>query len=167
MSALLFAALPLASALQHPARPFRPRLASSVGVTPPLSRRQAALGAAVALIFQNSIGEAIADEGLTLEDLPPKAQQAYNQYWPAMQLAGDFYVFELRELVGYPGRWDQIGALTETTNIGSAASVSKLDREFLTPMRILALAFPPDAGGEDMQQALNAFQTAMFKYVSP
>ncbi|KAL1525299.1 hypothetical protein AB1Y20_020161 [Prymnesium parvum] len=131
-------------------------------VPPTISRRALGLGVAGMLAVANSPARAI-EEGLTLEDLPPKAQQAYNQYWPAIQLAGDFYVFELRELIGYPGRWDQIGALTETTNIGSAASVSKLDREFLTPMRILALSFPPDAGGEEMQEALTDFQAAMFR----
>lgn len=103
------------------------------------------------------------EPGLSLDDLPSKAVQAYRQYWPAMQLAGDFYVFELKELTFSPGNWDQIGAITETTSIGSAASVSKLEREFLTPMRILALSFPPDAGGEEMQAALDAFQQAMFR----
>mmetsp|Transcript_14119 Transcript_14119/g.42301 ORF Transcript_14119/g.42301 Transcript_14119/m.42301 type:complete len:298 (+) Transcript_14119:289-1182(+) len=105
---------------------------------------------------------AVAD-GVTYDDLPPKAQQAYQQYWPALQLAADSYVFELYDLLPEPGRWDSIGAITESTDIGSAASVSKLEREYLTPMRILALAFPPDAGGEEMQAALNKFQGSMFQ----
>ena len=49
------------------------------------------------------------EPGLSLDDLPSKAVQAYRQYWPAMQLAGDFYVFELKELTFSPGNWDQIG----------------------------------------------------------
>ena len=159
--ALLLSIATSASALQ-PAAPGA-RVCAKAANAPVLSRRAATLGAAAALFASNALPAQAIEEGLTLEDLPRKTQEAYNQYWPAMQLAGDFYVFELRELVGYPGRWDQIGALTESTNIGSAASVSRLDREFLTPMRILSLAFPPDAGGEEMQDALNLFQTAMFK----
>ena len=30
-------------------------------------------------------------------------------------------------------------------------------------MRVLSLAFPPDAGGDDMQAAFNGFQQAMFR----
>ena len=34
-------------------------------------------------------------DGVNLEELPTGAQSAYRQYWPAMQLAGDYYTFEL------------------------------------------------------------------------
>lgn len=142
----------------------------SVRVPPSLSRREAmssplAAAAAASLAAAGSpwpAAAAVAD-GVTYDDLPPKAQQAYQQYWPALQLAADSYVFELYDLLPEPGRWDSIGAITESTDIGSAASVSKLEREYLTPMRILALAFPPDAGGEEMQAALNKFQGSMFQ----
>ena len=53
------------------------------------------------------------EPGLSLDELPSKAVQAYRQYWPAMQLAGDFYVFELKELTFSPGNWDQIGNYRE------------------------------------------------------
>jgi len=148
------------SALQHATEGARTSAAAHASA---VSRRAVTLGATAALFAGNRPQALAMEEGLTIDDLPPKAQQAYKQYWPAMQLAGDFYVFELRELVGFPGRWDQIGTLTETTSIGSAVSVSKLDREFLTPMRILSLSFPPDAGGDEMQKALNDFQSAMFR----
>ena len=98
-----------------------------------------------------------------LEDLPPKAKQAYLQYLPQLQLDGDFFAFELTPLLSQPGRWDKIFALTESTNIGSAQSVSRLDREFITPMRILTLSFPPDMGGEEMQASIDQFQKSMFK----
>lgn len=145
-----------ASALKLPAH------VGGRGGSSSLSRRSVALGAAAALVTSH-VSPAPAVEALGLEDLPPKAQSAYKQYWPAMQLAGDFYVFELRDLIGQPGRWDVIAALTESTDIGSAASVSKFEREFLTPMRILSLAFPPDAGGEEMQDALNKFQQVVYQ----
>jgi hypothetical protein len=101
-----------------------------------------------------------------LDELPPKAKQAYLQYLPQLQLDGDYFAFELTPLLAQPGRWDKIFALTESTNIGSAQSVSRLDREFITPMRILALAFPPDLGGEDMQSAIDNFQKSMFRLSS-
>jgi len=102
-----------------------------------------------------------ADVGL-LDEIPPKAKQAYLQYLPQLQLDADFYLFELAPMLEQPGRWDRIGDLTSSTDIGSAASVSRLEREFVTPMKILALAFPPDLGGEDMLTALNKFQQSMF-----
>ena len=52
--------------------------------------------------------------------------------------------------------------LAAPRSIGSAASVSRLEREFLSPMRILSLAFPPDAGGEEMTEALGKFERSMF-----
>ena len=60
-------------------------------------------------------------------------------------------------------KWDFINTLMESKSIGSAQSPSRLEREFISPMRILSLAFPPDLGGEDMQSALDSFQKAMFR----
>jgi len=102
-----------------------------------------------------------ADIGL-LEDIPVKAKQAYLQYLPQLQLASDYYFFDLQPLLDNPGRYDLIWALTETGTAGAGTSVSRLEREFVTPMKILALAFPPDLGGEEMQENLDTFQKAMF-----
>ena len=93
-----------------------------------------------------------------LDDLPKNTQIAYQRTWPAMQLAADFYTFELLDRVGSPQRWDLIGAWI---GIGGDTSASRLEREFITPMTILALAFPPDAGGDEMQEALLTFRRAM------
>ena len=112
------------------------------------------------MVDPNSLKKA--DIGL-LDEIPPKAKQAYLQYLPQLQLDADFYLFELKDWLNNPGRWDRIGELTASSDIGSAASVSRLEREFVTPMKILALAFPPDLGGEDMQSALDKFQQSMFQ----
>lgn len=93
-----------------------------------------------------------------LAELPKNTQIAYQRTWPAMQLAADFYTFELLDRVGNPQRWDLIGAWI---GIGGDTSASRLEREFLTPMTILALAFPPDAGGDEMQEAMLSFRQAM------
>ena len=47
-------------------------------------------------------------------------------------------------------------------SIGSAQSPSKLETDIVNPMRILTLAFPPDAGSDEMQKELENFQFAMF-----
>jgi len=102
-----------------------------------------------------------ADIGL-LEEIPPKAKQAYLQYLPQLQLAADYFFFELQPMLDQPGRYDRISELTEAGTAGTAATVSRLEREFVTPMKILTLAFPPDLGGEEMQTSLDAFQRSMF-----
>ena len=132
-----------------------------------VTRRSVVLGGAAAAVTSSPLLPALAADGKTgldeyLELLPPKAKQAYLQYLPQLQQDGDFFVFELMPLLSEPGKWDRISALTTSTDIGSAASVSRLDREFITPMRILALAFPPDMGGDEMISSIDDFQKAMF-----
>ena len=53
--------------------------------------------------------------------------------------------------VADPQKWDLVGALMEGKSVGSAQSPSQIERRFILPMRVLALSFPPDAGGEEMQ----------------
>jgi hypothetical protein len=98
-----------------------------------------------------------------LEELPPKAKAAYLQYLPQFQLDADYFVFDLLPLLKTPGQWSLIYSLTASTSIGSAASVSKLDQDFIIPMKSIALTFPPDVGTEDMQDAIQDFQGAIFK----
>lgn len=100
--------------------------------------------------------------GGSLDDLPPQTKKAYEQYWPAMQLAADYFVFELRDQIKNPQSWDAIGATMVSKSIGSAQSPSKLETDIVNPMRILTLAFPPDAGSDEMQKELENFQFAMF-----
>ena len=96
-----------------------------------------------------------------LDDVPPGAAMAYKQYFPSMQVAADFYVFELRDFVANPQAWDLVGDFAVMKSVGSAQSPSRLEREFIAPMRILGLAFPPDAGGERMEKATADFSAAM------
>jgi hypothetical protein len=88
--------------------------------------------------------------------------EAYNKQWPTLQLAADYYAFDLKPLVDNPGAWNVISELGASTSIGSAASVSRLEREFFTPMRILVSSVPPDME-DDLQSAFNKFQVAMGK----
>jgi len=133
------------------------------GGAPP-SRRALLGGAVAAAAITLPLPARSVDESLTLDDLPPKAKQAYLQYLPQFQLDADYFAFELVPLLDQPGRWDNIFKITESTNIGSAASVSRLEREFITPMRQVALAFPPDMYGEEMVESIDNFQKSMYRF---
>jgi hypothetical protein len=75
------------------------------------------------MVDPNSLKKA--DIGL-LDEIPPKAKQAYLQYLPQLQLDADFYLFELKDWLNNPGRWDRIGELTASSDIGSAASAKNI-----------------------------------------
>jgi hypothetical protein len=149
---------------------FLPSLALNAMVPPTagravgLSRRALLGGAAAAALVQPPRPALAVDETLGLEDLPVKAKQAYLKFLPQFQLDGDYFTFELAPLLSQPGRWDLIFKLTEAQTAGAATTVSRLDREFITPMRQVALAFPPDMYGEEMQDSIDNFQKAMFRF---
>jgi len=172
-SALVLAVLSTASALQLP-----PMAGGVVGRRALLSGTATALGIVVARphplpAFADILNRGVADVTYSaatrkaaeaLDDLPPKSKQAYLQYLPQFQLDADFFTFELIPLLSQPGRWDLIYKVTDVQTAGAATSVSRLEREFITPMRQVALAFPPDLYGDEMQSSINDFQKAMFKF---
>ena len=144
-----------------------------------LSGSAAAMGTAVSALhplpaFADIMNRGVADATYSaatrkaaeaLEDLPPKSKQAYLQYLPQFQLDGDYLTFEMMPLLSEPTRWDLLYKVTEVQTAGAGAtSVSRLEREFITPMRQVALAFPPDLYGDEMQASINDFQVAMFKF---
>ena len=80
-----------------------------------LSRRALIVGGAAAAILAPSAALAFKiEEGASpspaaaLDDIPPKAKQAFLQYLPQLQLDGDFYLFTLFGYLAEPGRWDRI-----------------------------------------------------------
>ena len=166
--------LPPAMALRLPAA-----AGGDVGRRALLGGSAAALGTAVSALhplpaFADVLNRGVSDVTYSaatrkaaeaLDDLPPKSKQAYLQYLPQFQLDGDFITFELIPLLSQPGRWDLIYKVTDVQTAGAGAtSVSRLEREFITPMRQVALAFPPDLYGDEMQASITEFQRAMFKF---
>lgn len=90
--------------------------------------------------------------------LPRGAVIAFQRQWPAVQLGADTYTFVLRERVRSPQQWDLVGSFL---GLGGDGSGSRLERELINPMTILSLSFPPDAGGDEMAEAITEFRKAM------
>jgi len=95
-------------------------------------------------------------------DLPPDAIRSYLQYRFPLQLSADYYQFELREKLGDFDKWGEVNSLFNSNGARGSAGVSRLEREFINPMRILVLSMPPDES-ENLRDAMNAFEKSMFK----
>mmetsp|Transcript_43523 Transcript_43523/g.136526 ORF Transcript_43523/g.136526 Transcript_43523/m.136526 type:complete len:252 (-) Transcript_43523:159-914(-) len=102
-----------------------------------------------------------ADEDLDylMDILSKDGAKAYRQYWPALQLAADFYAFEMEPLIQQPEKWAKFEDLfRESGARGGQGQPSQLEREFINPMRMMTVTFPePDT----MQTALQAFSKDM------
>eukprot|EP00526_Cylindrotheca_closterium_P023383 CAMPEP_0113620774 /NCGR_PEP_ID=MMETSP0017_2-20120614/10594_1 /TAXON_ID=2856 /ORGANISM="Cylindrotheca closterium" /LENGTH=164 /DNA_ID=CAMNT_0000530461 /DNA_START=33 /DNA_END=523 /DNA_ORIENTATION=- /assembly_acc=CAM_ASM_000147 len=95
-----------------------------------------------------------------LDDLPPDAAKSYYQYRIPLQLAADYYIFELQEKVGNLDEWGNIGQLFASNNArGGQGQPSRIERDFVNPMRIVLLSMPPDVSDE-MRDAQFKFEAA-------
>lgn len=101
------------------------------------------------------------DDG-NLPDLPPEAVRSYLQYRIPLQINADYYVFELQELMDDPQKWGDIGQLFQVNNNKGQGQPSRIERDYVNPMRILALSMPPDTADE-MRDAQFKFEKAMAK----
>eukprot|EP00549_Striatella_unipunctata_P009622 CAMPEP_0118678198 /NCGR_PEP_ID=MMETSP0800-20121206/3075_1 /TAXON_ID=210618 ORGANISM="Striatella unipunctata, Strain CCMP2910" /NCGR_SAMPLE_ID=MMETSP0800 /ASSEMBLY_ACC=CAM_ASM_000638 /LENGTH=256 /DNA_ID=CAMNT_0006574007 /DNA_START=127 /DNA_END=897 /DNA_ORIENTATION=+ len=95
-----------------------------------------------------------------MDDLPPDAVRSYFQYRVPLQISADFYVFELQGQVKDIDEWGNIGTLFQTKNQRGQGNPSRIERDFVNPMRILGLSMPPDVA-DDMRDAQFAFEKAM------
>merc|ERR1712232_315032 len=95
-------------------------------------------------------------------DLPPDAIRSYLQYRFPLQFSADFYQFELKEKLGDFDKWGEVNSLFSSQGARGSAGVSRLEREFINPMRILVLSMPPDES-DNLRDAMNAFEQSMFK----
>jgi len=106
-------------------------------------------------------GIATASDG-NLPDLPSEAVRSYLQYRVQLQTAADFYVFSLQDMIGDIDQWGEVGQLYRVNNNKGQGQPSKIERDFVNPMRILLLSFPPDIS-EDMRDAQFRFERAANK----
>ena len=97
-----------------------------------------------------------------LPDLPPEAARSYLQYRIPLQVATDYYLFELKDKLSNIDDWGDINQLYRTNNNKGQGQPNKIERDYINPMRILALSMPPDEA-EDMRAAQFKFEKAMQK----
>jgi hypothetical protein len=98
-----------------------------------------------------------------LPDLPPEAIRSYLQYRYPLQLAADYYIFDLQNAVGHPEDWGDIGSLFSSSLArGGQGQPSRIEREYTNVFRILGLSMPPDVADE-MRNAQYDFERAMSK----
>jgi hypothetical protein len=95
-----------------------------------------------------------------LPELPSDAVRSYLQYRIPLQIAADYYIFSLQEMVGDIDQWGEVGQLFRVNNNKGQGQPSRIERDYTNTMRILLLSFPPDVADE-MRDAQFRFEKAM------
>jgi hypothetical protein len=95
-----------------------------------------------------------------LPDLPPEAVRSYLQYRIALQIAADFYIFDLQTMIPDIDTWGEIAQIFRVNNNKGQGQPSRIERDFINPMRIILLSMPPDYA-DDMRTAQFKFESAM------
>lgn len=100
----------------------------------------------------------------SLPDLPPEAVRSYLQYRFPLQLAADYYIFDLQTQVS---NVDEYGNISDLLNSqgggrGGQGGSSRLERDFVNPMRIIGLSMPPDVA-DNLRSNQFQFELAMSK----
>lgn len=127
-----------------------PSLASTFGARP-----AAAAASASRAVTDASSGD--------LPDLPPNAVQSYLQYRYGLQLAADYYIFDLQSMVGDTDEYGAVSELVASKGArGGSGGASRIEREYVNPMRIIGLSMPPDVADE-VRDSQFAFEKAMAK----
>jgi hypothetical protein len=118
----------------------------------------AACGASL-LAPQRTLALTGPDDG-NLSDLPPEAVRSYLQYRMPLQTSADYYVFELQDKVKDIDDWGEIGELFRANSNRGQGNPSRIEREYVNPMRILGLSMPPDIA-DRMRDSQFKFEKAM------
>lgn len=98
-----------------------------------------------------------------LPDFPPEAVRSYLQYRYPLQLAADYYIFDLQSLVRDTDSYGEVNDLvTSKGSRGGGGGASRIERDYVNPMRIIGLSMPPDVA-DDIRECQFAFERAMAK----
>lgn len=98
-----------------------------------------------------------------LPDLPPEAVRSYLQYRFQLQLAADYYIFDLQTMVGDTDEFGAVNDLVASKGArGGSGGASRIEREYVNPMRIIGLSMPPEYADE-IRESQFAFEKAMAK----
>lgn len=111
-------------------------------------------------VVNPSLASAAGAEDGNLPDLPSEAVRSYLQYRIPLQIAADYYIFEYQSMIGDIDQWGEVGQLFRVNNNKGQGSPSRIERDYVNPMRILLLSMPPDVS-EDMREAQFRFEKAM------
>jgi hypothetical protein len=114
----------------------------------------------LALPFEVSAASTTGPADGNLPELPPEAVRSYLQYRIPLQLSADYYVFELQDKIKNPDEWGAIAELFQANNNRGQGQPSRIEREYVNPMRILGLSMPPEIA-ERMQDTQYKFERAM------
>lgn len=107
-------------------------------------------------------GKATTSTDGNLPDLPNEAVRSYLQYRIPLQIAADYYIFSLQDIIGDPDEWGEASQLFRVNNNKGQGQPSRVERDFVNPMRVLLLSFPPDVS-DDMRTEQFKFEKAMDK----
>jgi hypothetical protein len=108
-----------------------------------------------------SIASAVTGSGDgNLPDLPSEAVRSYLQYRIPLQIAADYYIFDMQTMIGDIEQWGEVGQLFRVNSNKGQGSPSKIERDYVNPMRVLLLSMPPDVS-DDMRDAQFRFEKAM------
>eukprot|EP00548_Thalassiothrix_antarctica_P005293 CAMPEP_0194147028 /NCGR_PEP_ID=MMETSP0152-20130528/22475_1 /TAXON_ID=1049557 /ORGANISM="Thalassiothrix antarctica, Strain L6-D1" /LENGTH=327 /DNA_ID=CAMNT_0038847699 /DNA_START=69 /DNA_END=1052 /DNA_ORIENTATION=+ len=97
-----------------------------------------------------------------LPDLPPEAVRSYLQYRISLQISADYYLWELQELMENPSDWGDVGQLFRVNNNKGQGQPSRIERDYVNPMRILSLSMLPDTA-DALRDSQFKFERAMGK----
>ena len=103
----------------------------------------------------------ISEQG-NLPDLPNDAVRSYVQYRIPFKISADYYLFSLKDMVADSDQWGDVSTLFQVNNNKGQGQPSKIERDYINPMRILLLSFPPDVS-EEMRDAQFKFERAAAK----
>lgn len=121
----------------------------------------AALASQVGLLSNPEAASAATGAGDgNLPDLPSAAVRSYLQYRIALQIAADAYIFDLQNMVTDIDSWGEVSQLFRVNNNKGQGQPSKIERDYVNPMRVLLLSMPPDVS-DDMRDAQFRFEKAM------
>lgn len=127
-----------------------------------VGRRQMLWLASASIVAVPAIAGALGVADGNLPDLPPEAVRSYLQYRIPLQINTDYFVFELQELMDDPQKWGDVGQLFRVNNNKGQGQPSRIERDYVNPMRIISLSMPPDTA-EDLRDAQLKFEKAMSK----
>ena len=90
--------------------------------------------------------------------------QNYDQYKYVLQLSADYYIFDLLPLVKDVNEWESVAQLFNSRQGRSGGQPSKIERDFINPMRILGSAFDPETN-DALNDAKTNFEIASSKII--